>query len=91
MPEEIRDNRKAHNLELEVDGHLATLHYRLSPGVVTFVHTPVPEALAGKGVGARLARHALDQARADGIKVVAQCPFVAAYMKRHPEYDDLKA
>lgn len=61
-----------------------------SPGVVTFIHTEVPRALSGKGVGSRLARHVLEAARADGMQVVPSCPFIAAWMKKHPEYDDIR-
>ena len=53
------------------------------------MHTEVPEALAGRGVASKLIRGALEMVRAQGLKVVPQCPFVAAYMGKHPEYDDL--
>jgi uncharacterized protein len=58
--------------------------------VIEFIHTEVPGALSGRGVGTRLARHVLDAARAKGLKVIPTCPFIAAWMKRHPEYDDLR-
>ncbi|HMN84800.1 MAG TPA: GNAT family N-acetyltransferase [Bauldia sp.] len=51
----------------------------------------MPEALAGRGIGGKIARLVLDAARAEGIKVVPVCPFIAAWMKKHPEYDDLRA
>jgi hypothetical protein len=57
--------------------------------VITFRHTEVPQALSGHGIGSRLVRGALDAARARGLKVVAKCPFVAAYMAKHPEFNDL--
>ena len=43
----------------------------------------------GQGLGARLARFALDDARERGLRVVPLCPFIAAFVKRHPEYQDL--
>jgi predicted GNAT family acetyltransferase len=49
----------------------------------------VPSELGGKGIGSRLIKGALDQVRADGLKVIAQCAFVEAYIERHPEYADL--
>lgn len=70
---------------------MAFAAYRRSPGTVTFTHTEVPEALEGRGIGAQLVRGALDDARARGEKVVPLCPFVAAYITRHPEYQDLLA
>ena len=76
-------------LGLRVRRHQAFAYYRLTPGVITFVHTEVPQALAGQGVGSKLIRGALEMVRAQGLKVVPQCPFVSAYMGKHPEYNDL--
>jgi len=89
MSEGVRDNTALNRFELDVDGHQAVSYYRLTPGVITFVHTEVPQALAGQGVGSKLIRGALEMVRAQGLKVVPQCPFVSAYMGKHPEYNDL--
>jgi predicted GNAT family acetyltransferase len=89
MADAIRDNAALHRFELEVDGETAVAYYRREPGVITLTHVEVPMAISGHGVGSTLVRAALDRARADGLKVVARCPFVAAYMARHREYDDL--
>jgi predicted GNAT family acetyltransferase len=86
---DVRNNAALHRFELDADGHTAVAYYRLAPGVITFTHTEVPPALSGRGVGSRLARGALEFARAQGLKVVARCPFVAAYMAKHPEFNDL--
>jgi predicted GNAT family acetyltransferase len=53
------------------------------------VHTEVPQALSGQGVATKLIRGALDMVRAQGLEVVPQCPFVSAFMGKHPEYNDL--
>jgi uncharacterized protein len=83
-------NNEAHQrFELTVEGHLAATYYKLSDGVITFVHTDVPPELGGKGVGSALVKGALDQVRAGGLKVIAQCPFVKAYIDKHTEYADL--
>ena len=83
-------NNKAHQrYELAVDGHLAAAYYKIADGVITFIHTEVPPELGGKGIGSRLIKGALDQVRAEGLKVVAQCPFVKAYIDKHPEEADL--
>ena len=87
---EITDNAARHRYELHVDGSTAFVSYRRGSGEITFVHTEVPDALGGRGIGSRLARHVLDAARRDGLKVVPLCPFIAAFMERHPEYDDLR-
>lgn len=86
---EVVNNKAQHRYELTVDGHLAATYYELAGGVITFVHTEVPAELGGQGVGSRLVKGALDQVRADGLKVVAQCPFVKAYIGKHAEYADL--
>jgi uncharacterized protein len=83
-------NNEAHQrFELTVEGHLAATYYKLSDGVITFVHTDVPAELGGKGVGSALVKGALDQVRAGGLKVIAQCPFVKAFIDKHTEYADL--
>lgn len=89
MSDAVRQNTAHHRFELDVDGHTALAFYRLAPGVITFTHTEVPKALSGRGVGSTLARGALEAARAQGLKVVVECPFVAAYIAKHPEYGDL--
>jgi predicted GNAT family acetyltransferase len=89
MATEVRNNAALNRFELEVDGHLAVSYYHLSPGVITFTHTEVPPALGGRGVGSTLVRGALELARAQGLKVVSKCPFVSAYLGKHPEFNDL--
>lgn len=89
MTDTVRNNVDENRYELSVDGHLAATYYRISDGVITFVHTEVPDALAGRGVGSKLVKGALDQVRAAGLKVVPQCPFVRAYIEKHAAYADL--
>jgi predicted GNAT family acetyltransferase len=86
---EVRNNTELHRFELDVDGHLAVAYYRASPSVITFNHTEVPPALGGRGVGSTLIKGALELVRAQGLKVVSKCPFVSAYLGKHPEYNDL--
>jgi uncharacterized protein len=89
MSEGVRNNTALNRFELEVDGQLAVAYYRMAPGVITFVHTEVPQALSGRGVATKLIRGALEMVRAQGLEVVPQCPFVSAFMGKHPEYNDL--
>jgi predicted GNAT family acetyltransferase len=89
LPEIVRNNPALHRFELDVDGRIAAAYYQLSPGVITFTHTEVPHELEGHGIGSRLVRGALEAVRAQGLKVVAKCPFVSAYMAKHPEFNDL--
>ncbi|MGE3146470.1 MAG: GNAT family N-acetyltransferase [Pseudorhodoplanes sp.] len=86
---DVRNNEAASRFELETGGHVAVAHYELSGNVIAFTHTEVPQALSGQGVGSRLARGALEQVRARQLKVVAQCPFIAAYIGKHAEFQDL--
>lgn len=63
--------------------------YVREPGKVIFTHTEVDPAFEGQGVGSALAVGALDQVRASGERVVPLCPFIRAYIERHPDYADL--
>jgi uncharacterized protein len=89
LPNMVRNNTELHRFELDADGHMAVAYYRLSPGVITFTHAEVPNEFSGRGIGSALARGALDIVRAQGLKVVAQCPFISAFMGKHPEFNDL--
>jgi uncharacterized protein len=86
---DVVNNRAHQRYELTVDGHLAATYYKPSDGVITFIHTDVPPELGGKGVGSALIKGALDQVRAEGLKVIPECPFVKAYIGKHVEYADL--
>ncbi|MDX6477017.1 MAG: uncharacterized protein QOH95_2528 [Gaiellaceae bacterium] len=82
-PDELR-------YEIEDGGEVAGfIAYRREPGLLDLVHTDVDPKWEGQGVGAQLVRGALDDLRARGLKVRPTCPFVRAYIRRHPEYDDL--
>lgn len=80
------DNRR---FEYADAGHLAVLEYRLGHGHIAFTHTGVPPELEGRGVGAALARAGLQHAQHEGLGVLPLCPFVRAYIQRHPEYQAL--
>lgn len=89
-PSEVIDNPSARRFELTTDGHLSVCDYRLDAGRMTLTHTAVPDALRGQGIAAKLVRAALDSARHQGLKVIPSCGYVATYMDRHPEYNDLR-
>ena len=83
-------NSDQHRYEARVDGELAGfIQYRESVGLVNLFHTEVDDRFEGRGLGSRLAAGALDAARAAGDPVVPLCPFIASYIERHPEYDDV--
>ena len=81
----VRDNKDLHRFELDADGHVAFSEYRRAGGTIEFRHTEVPKALEGRGIGSALVAGALALAKAEGLTITARCPFVAAYIKRHPE------
>jgi uncharacterized protein len=88
----VTDRPNELRYEIEADGEVAGfLMYRIEPGVLELVHTDVDPRFEGKGVGAALVQGVLDDVRARGLKVRPYCPFVAAYIRRHPEYEDLVA
>ena len=90
MADAVRDNVERHRFELDVDGEVAFSNYSRAGDVLTILHTEVPKALNGRGIGSALVRGELEIVRAQGLKVVAKCPFVAAYLAKHPEYADLQ-
>jgi predicted GNAT family acetyltransferase len=86
----VRDNPDESRYEIRVDGELAGFsRYRRRDGEVNLFHTEIDDAHAGAGLGGRLARGALDDLRVRGLAVRLDCPFVAGWVERHPEYRDL--
>jgi len=88
---EVRDVPDQSRFEVYVDGQLAGFSaYLLAGDALTFVHTEVDDAYEGQGVGSSLVRQSLDQLRErSDVRVTASCPFVRAWMRKHPEYLDL--
>lgn len=85
----VRNNTAGNRFEIEVNGSLALLEYMRAGSNITYTHTEVPRELEGMGIGARLARFALEYARDNDLKVIPICPFVTGYLRRHPEYQPL--
>jgi uncharacterized protein len=87
---QVSDNPEKHRYEVVIDGEVAgASYYRDRDGVRVVTHTEVSDDFEGKGVGSRLVAGALDDIRARGLRVTPLCPFAAAYIERHPEYQDL--
>ena len=85
----IRHNVPFSRFETELDGKLAVADYRLDGKIMVFTHTFVPPEMRGRGVAEKLVRAALEWARAQGRHVVPQCSYVAVFVERHAEYQDL--
>ena len=75
--------------EVDLGGQLGVLDYRLQGARMEILHTGVPRELEGRGIAARLVQAALAHARAEGLKVLPSCSYVASYIRRHPESADL--
>ena len=88
---QVEDNRAEHRFELDVDGQRSIAAYEIDGDVITFTHTLVPESLQGRGIGSQLVAAGLAAARSHRQAVVPRCEMFAAYMKKHPETQDLLA
>ena len=82
----IEHNTQEHCFEMKIEGHRCVLDYTLHNHVMTVTHTGVPPELGGRGLAAEITKFALDYAQSHGWKVIPQCSYVAAYIKKHPEY-----
>lgn len=82
-------NDAENRFEIREGKQLAQLAYDITGNEIALVHTEVPPELEGDGYGSALAKAALEYARAQHLHVVPSCPFVAGYIRRHPEYADL--
>ena len=92
MSTEVRNDPARSRYVVTVDGAEAGYaEYHRRGDVVVFTHTVIQPEFEGQGVGSTLARSALDDVRAQGGTVVPRCPFIHAYIERHPEYADLVA
>ena len=86
----IRDDPDHHRYVLEIDGEVVGLAvYHIRGGRYFFVHTEIQPGHDGEGLGSLLARTALDDVRAKGEKIVPICPFIATWIKRHPDYAEM--
>jgi predicted GNAT family acetyltransferase len=87
----VRNNEQASRYEMQTEAGLAVLEYMRDGKRLALVHTEVPRAVESRGLGAQLVKAALDDAMAQGLRIVPMCAFVRAYIARHPEYVTLVA
>jgi predicted GNAT family acetyltransferase len=85
----VENNEAAKRFEARVAGEVAFIQYRYEKDRIVMVHTDVPPSLGGRGLAGKLAHAALEYARTAGLKVVPLCPYVASYIRKHPEYQSL--
>jgi hypothetical protein len=87
---EVADAPERERYELSIDGEvLGFTEYRARPGLIAFLHTEVDDRVQGRGLGDRLIREALEDARAGELAVLPFCPFVKAFIERHREFEVL--
>ena len=86
---EIVLNEALQRFETTVDGHTAVVTFERFAGGIAYTHTIVPEALAGRGIASALAKHVLEYAQHQNLKVRPDCPYIRAYIGKHPEYQPL--
>jgi uncharacterized protein len=84
-PEHISDNQQASRFELAALGHVAELVYRRRADRLVLIHTAVPDALEGHGIGGQLVTAAVSRAAAEGLTVVPLCSFARSWLRSHPE------
>ncbi|WP_240906133.1 GNAT family N-acetyltransferase [Thermomonas sp. HDW16] len=88
---EIRHDAAHHRFVTEVDGHVAFVEYEPGASAIAITHTIVPAAIGGRGIAGNLVRAVLLHARNEGLKVEPLCSYADAWMRRHPEFEALRA
>ena len=87
----LQVNDALHRLELEIEGNIAFIEYKLLHEKLFLIHTQVPPALEGKGVGSAIVQKALQYAKDNNYPIVPICPFVQRYLAKHKEWNELVA
>lgn len=85
----VKNNTDKHRFEVSLDDQLALVEYRIAGPNIIFTHTEVPPEFEGMGIAGKMAKVALDYAKAEGYKIQALCPYIAAYVRRHAEYQPI--
>ncbi|MDI1253588.1 GNAT family N-acetyltransferase [Thermomonas sp.] len=91
MDNPIQHDPKTLRFNTVVDDVTGYVEYELAEEVMTLTHTIVPSAIGGRGIAGALVKASLDHARAQGWKVVPQCSYADTWMRRHPDYEGLRA
>ena len=85
----IINNTERNRFETEIDGEFAYVEYRFYKDDMALMHTFVPDPARGKGISSALAKFALEYVKEKKINLIVYCPFIAKYIKQHPEYESL--
>lgn len=85
----VTHDEAANRFEIELEDAKALVEYKTFPGGIAFMHTEVPRAFEGRGIAGQLAKFVLEYAKAHKLKVKPYCPYIKAYIDRHPEYQSI--
>jgi len=88
---EVAHNAAQKRFEIQLGDQIAMVKYILGSSEIIFTHTEVPEAFEGQGVASKIAKVAVEYAKAQGLRIRPMCPYMAAYIQRHPEYHSITA
>ncbi len=88
---DVVHNPAKKQFEIHLGDQTALVKYILGSSEIIFTHTEVPEQFEGQGIASKLAKTAIEYAQAEGLRIRPMCPFVAAYIKDHPEYQSITA
>ncbi|OAD92219.1 acetyltransferase [Aequorivita soesokkakensis] len=91
MEVKIKENKEKKRFEAEVENKLALIEYIRAEDKMYLTHTEVPSELEGKGIASSMAKQVLQQIKDENLKLVPLCPFIASYVKRHPEWKEILA
>ena len=86
---DVIHNKDAHRFEVHIGDQLALLEYIPAGTNIVYTHTEVPVELEGQGIAGQLAYTAMEYAKSAGLRVQALCPYVAHYVREHPEYHSM--
>ena len=89
MTYQLIDNKEAKQYEIHIEDSIVKIEYIKAQEKIYFTHTEVPTKLEGKGIGSSIVKLALEDIKSKGLTLVPLCPFVALYIKRHPEWREL--
>lgn len=88
---EVVHNAEKKRFEIQIEDQIAMVKYVLGSKEIIFTHTEVPEAFEGRGIAGKMAKVALEYAKVQGMRIRPMCPYIAEYIKRHPEYQSITA
>ena len=88
---EIRHDAAHHRFVTEVDGHTAYVEYEPGDSAIAITHTIVPQEIGGRGIAGQLVRAAALHARNEGLRVDPICSYADAWMRKHPDFDAIRA